>query len=43
MGFDDNHIALQQHIPVYITYFTAKVNDDGTLSSSATSTDMTQG
>ncbi len=31
-GMDDNHVALQHHIPVYITYFTAKVNDDGTLS-----------
>ena len=31
-GMDDNHVTLQHHIPVYITYFTAKVNDDGTLS-----------
>jgi L,D-transpeptidase YcbB len=31
-GRDDNHIKLQQHIPVYITYFTMKVNDDGTVS-----------
>jgi murein L,D-transpeptidase YcbB/YkuD len=31
-GVDDNHVTLQHHIPVYITYFTAKVNDDGTLS-----------
>jgi len=31
-GADDNHVALRHHIPVYITYFTAKVNDDGTLS-----------
>ncbi len=27
----DQHIALQQKIPVYITYFTAKVNEDGSL------------
>jgi murein L,D-transpeptidase YcbB/YkuD len=31
-GSDDNHIALKQHIPVYITYFTLKVNDDGSIS-----------
>ncbi|MGH6866859.1 MAG: L,D-transpeptidase family protein [Methyloceanibacter sp.] len=31
-GRDDNHIALNQRIPVYITYFTAKVNDDGSVS-----------
>ena len=29
----DSHVALQQKIPVYITYFTVKVNDDGSLSS----------
>ena len=29
---DDNHVALQQKIPVYITYFTLKVNDDGSIS-----------
>jgi L,D-transpeptidase YcbB len=29
---DDNHIQLKTHIPVYITYFTVKVNDDGSLS-----------
>jgi murein L,D-transpeptidase YcbB/YkuD len=29
---EDNHVALNQHIPVYITYFTMKVNDDGSLS-----------
>ena len=29
---EDNHVALQQHIPVYITYFTLKVNDDGSIS-----------
>jgi murein L,D-transpeptidase YcbB/YkuD len=28
----DNHIALDQKIPVYITYFTLRVNDDGSLS-----------
>ena len=26
------HVALQQKIPVYITYFTLKVNDDGSIS-----------
>lgn len=30
-GQDDNPIALDQKIPVYITYFTLRVNDDGTL------------
>jgi murein L,D-transpeptidase YcbB/YkuD len=29
----DQHVALQQKIPVYITYFTLKVNPDGSLSS----------
>jgi L,D-transpeptidase YcbB len=29
---DDNHIALDQKIPVYITYFTLHVNDDGSIS-----------
>lgn len=29
---DDNHIALDQKIPVYITYFTLRVNDDGSIS-----------
>jgi L,D-transpeptidase YcbB len=29
---DDNHIQLKTHIPVYITYFTVKANDDGSLS-----------
>ncbi|MGH9199558.1 MAG: L,D-transpeptidase family protein, partial [Acidimicrobiia bacterium] len=29
---DDNHIALDQKIPVYITYFTLRVNDDGSFS-----------
>ena len=28
----DSHVALQQRIPVYITYFTFKVNDDGSIS-----------
>ncbi|MBC8013561.1 MAG: hypothetical protein H7X74_05720 [Methyloceanibacter sp.] len=31
-GGDDNHIALGQKIPVYITYFTLRVNDDGSMS-----------
>jgi len=31
-GSEDNHIALKQKIPVYITYFTLKVNDDGSTS-----------
>jgi len=30
-GYDDNHIALKQRIPVYLTYFTAVVEKDGTL------------
>ena len=29
---DDNHLALDQHIPVYITYFTLRVNEDGSIS-----------
>ncbi|MEX1061335.1 MAG: L,D-transpeptidase family protein [Methyloceanibacter sp.] len=29
---DDNHVALDQKVPVYITYFTVRVNDDGSLS-----------
>ena len=28
----DSHVALQHRIPVYITYFTLKVNDDGSIS-----------
>ena len=28
----DQHIALRQKIPVYVTYFTLKVNDDGSIS-----------
>ena len=28
---DDHHVALDQEIPVYITYFTLRVNDDGSL------------
>jgi L,D-transpeptidase YcbB len=31
-GSEDNHIALKQKVPVYITYFTLKVNDDGSIS-----------
>jgi L,D-transpeptidase YcbB len=31
-GNEDNHIALDQKIPVYITYFTLRVNDDGSMS-----------
>jgi murein L,D-transpeptidase YcbB/YkuD len=31
-GGDDNHVQLNQKIPVYITYFTLRVNDDGSLS-----------
>ena len=31
-GGDDLHIALDHKIPVYITYFTLRVNDDGSLS-----------
>ncbi len=30
---DDNHIALDQKIPVYITYFTLRVNEDGSFTS----------
>ena len=30
-GADDNHIDLKTHIPVYITYFTAVVDKDGSL------------
>ncbi|HUU67247.1 MAG TPA: L,D-transpeptidase family protein [Methyloceanibacter sp.] len=30
-GYDDNHVTLKQHIPVYLTYFTAVVDKDGTL------------
>jgi murein L,D-transpeptidase YcbB/YkuD len=32
-GPDDNAVALNQKIPVYVTYFTLRVNEDGTLSS----------
>ena len=28
----DQHVALKQKIPVYITYFTLWVNDDGSIS-----------
>ena len=31
-GSGDNHVVLQQKIPVYISYFTRKVNDDGSVS-----------
>jgi len=31
-GGPDQHVALQHRIPVYITYFTAWVNADGTMS-----------
>jgi murein L,D-transpeptidase YcbB/YkuD len=31
-GIDDNHVDLVHHIPVHITYFTAVVNEDGSLS-----------
>jgi L,D-transpeptidase YcbB len=31
-GGGDNHIGLQQKIPVYISYFTLRVNDDGSIS-----------
>jgi murein L,D-transpeptidase YcbB/YkuD len=29
---EDNHVQLKTKIPVYITYFTVKVNDDGSVS-----------
>jgi L,D-transpeptidase YcbB len=28
---DDHHVALDQKIPVYVTYFTLRVNEDGSL------------
>ena len=31
-GSDDNHITLKQKVPVHITYFTMKVNEDGSVS-----------
>ena len=31
-GSGDNHVVLQQKIPIYISYFTLKVNDDGSIS-----------
>jgi len=31
-GSGDNHVVLQQKIPVYISYFTLRVNDDGSIS-----------
>jgi L,D-transpeptidase YcbB len=30
-GAEDQHVGLKQKIPVYITYFTLKVNDDGSF------------
>jgi murein L,D-transpeptidase YcbB/YkuD len=30
-GAEDQHVGLRQKIPVYITYFTLKVNDDGSF------------
>jgi len=30
-GIDSNKVQLQQHIPVYLTYFTARVEKDGSL------------
>ena len=30
-GGEDQHVALKQKIPVYITYFTLKMNDDGSF------------
>src|SRR5262245_34007279 len=30
-GVEDQHVGLKQKIPVYITYFTLKVNDDGSF------------
>ncbi len=32
-GTEDYHVALKQHVPVYITYFTLWVNEDGSMSS----------
>ena len=29
---DDHHVTLDHKIPVYITYFTVRVNDDGSIS-----------
>jgi murein L,D-transpeptidase YcbB/YkuD len=31
-GRDDNHIALQQKVPVHMSYFTVTVDEDGSLS-----------
>jgi len=31
-GSGDNHVVLHQKIPVYISYFTLRVNDDGSIS-----------
>ncbi len=32
-GSDDNQVMLDQKIPVYVTYFTLRVNEDGSFSS----------
>jgi murein L,D-transpeptidase YcbB/YkuD len=29
----DQHVGLSQHVPVYITYFTLRVNEDGSITS----------
>ena len=31
-GSGDNHVVLEEKIPVYISYFTLRVNDDGSNS-----------
>jgi murein L,D-transpeptidase YcbB/YkuD len=31
-GMDDNHVMLERKIPVYVSYFTVRVNEDGSLS-----------
>jgi murein L,D-transpeptidase YcbB/YkuD len=31
-GSGDNHVVLEQKIPVYISYFTLRVNEDGSIS-----------
>ena len=31
-GGGDNHVVLQKKIPIYISYFTLRVNDDGSIS-----------
>ncbi|HSD93158.1 MAG TPA: L,D-transpeptidase family protein [Methyloceanibacter sp.] len=32
-GGDDNQVPLERKVPVYVTYFTLRVNEDGSLSS----------